>query len=69
MSIPLKVGNRVRVTAANCVPGYYPGERGTILRTPPPGATVIPYFIVAMDKDRPGTAGVVFAEHEIEPDT
>jgi hypothetical protein len=69
VSITLRVGDRVHVTAASHVQGYHPGKKGTVLRTPPPAATSVPYFIVAMDKNRPGTAGVVFAEREIEPDT
>jgi hypothetical protein len=68
-SITFRVGDRVHVTAASHVPGYHPGEKGTVLRTPPPAATSAPYFIVAMDRDRPGSAGVVFAEREIEPET
>jgi hypothetical protein len=69
MSVTLKVGDRVRVTEYGRMAGYQPGDKGTVLRTPPSAATGIPYFIVAMDRDRPGTAGVMFAEREIEPDT
>ena len=66
--IPLRVGDRVHVTAASHVPGYHPGEKGTVVRTSPPASTSVPYFIVAMDKYRPRTGRVVFTVHEIEPD-
>ena len=68
MSGALKPGDRVRLTSANRLPGYRPGDRGTVVRTSPPASTSVPYFIVAMDKYRPRTGRVVFTGHEIEPD-
>jgi hypothetical protein len=62
-------GDRVRVTGRYRLTDYAPGDGGTVLRE----AFVIPggvrYYAVAMDKDGPGAACVVFAEEEIEPDT
>jgi hypothetical protein len=68
MSYPLRPGDRVRVTVYGRRAGYRPGERGTVLRTPPPAATGIPFFVVALDKDKPDTEGVLLAGFEIEPD-
>jgi hypothetical protein len=64
----LKSGDRIRVTVYGRVAGYQPGDKGTVLRTPPPAATGVPNFLVAMDKDKPDDTGVLFAAHEIEPD-
>jgi hypothetical protein len=38
-----------------------PGEKGTVLWTPPPTATGIPYFVVTLDEDEPDAAGVLLA--------
>jgi hypothetical protein len=64
----LAVGDRVRVTVYGRVAGYQPGDKGTVLRTPPPAVTGLAYYLVAMDKDKPDDTGVLFAAHEIEPD-
>jgi hypothetical protein len=66
MRFQLGVGDRELVKDVSCVPGYHSGEKGTVLRTAPPAATGTTDFMVAMDKHRRGTPGVVSAEQEIE---
>jgi len=68
MVVTLEVGDRVRVTVYGRVAGYAPGDKGTVLRTPPPAVRGVSSYLVAMDKDRPDDTGVLFAAHEIEPD-
>ena len=69
MSDALKPGDRVRLTSANRLPGYRPGDRGTIVGVVPnPVGGNLPSYIVAMDKNSPSTAPTLFAEDEIEPD-
>jgi hypothetical protein len=68
MSLPLKPGDRVRVTVRNRMAGYLPGDKGTVLRVSEASISGAHYFTVAMDKDDPTNSGVVFAEDEIEPD-
>jgi hypothetical protein len=52
MSAPLKVGDIVRVTRRNRVPGYSPGDKGWVAAGPKflPGRAV-PYYLVAMERD------------------
>jgi hypothetical protein len=64
----LKKGDRVHVTERNRMYGYQPGDKGTIVREAIRAPSGTRYYLVAMDKDNPTHAGVVFAEREIEPD-
>jgi hypothetical protein len=66
--LDLKKGDRVRVTGRSRMYGYQPGDRGTIVREAVRAPSGTRYYLVAMDKDNPAHAGVVFAEGEIEPD-
>jgi hypothetical protein len=69
MSLTLKLGDRVRVTRANRLPGYHPGDRGSILGVVPnPIGGITPSYTVAMDKNSPSAEPALFAEDEIEPD-
>ena len=69
MSLTLKLGDRVRVTRANRLPGYHTGDRGTILGVVPnPIGGTNPSYTVAMDKNSPSAEPALFAEDEIEPD-
>jgi hypothetical protein len=68
MSRTLQAGDRVRVTVRNRVPGYQPGDKGTLLRGPRTADGDPPYYIVMMDKDGLQGTGIVFAADEIEPD-
>jgi hypothetical protein len=61
-------GERVRVTAANRVSGYQPGDKGTVQRAVISTATGVTHYLVMMDKDDPAKSGVVFAADEVEPD-
>jgi hypothetical protein len=63
----LKIGDRVRVTARCRMSGYGPGDQGTVLEGPAAGAAD-PSYVVARDKDGPGSTTAVFAADEIEPD-
>ena len=69
MSRELKPGDRVRVTVRNRMPGYQPGDKGTVMRETEVGPSRQRYYTVAMDKDDPAKGGVVFRFDEIEPDT
>ncbi len=63
-----KQGDRVRVTAANQVPGYQPGDKGTVVwevRSTVQGKL----YAVMMDKDDPQGTCPVFSAAEIEADT
>jgi hypothetical protein len=64
----LKVGDRVRVTIQCSIPGYLPGDKGTVTRGPHTGPSGTSYFKVTMDKDDPASRGATFAADEIEPD-
>ena len=68
MRYPLKVGDRVRVTVYGRRAGRQPGEKGTVVRTPPLTAAVLPFFVVALDRDETDGEGVLLIECEIEPD-
>jgi len=64
-----KRGDRVRVSSVcHGLHGYLPGDKGTVLHVSALITTGSTYYTVAMDKDGPGAAGVIFAEDEIEPD-
>ena len=65
----MKKGDRVRVTARSRVEGYQPGDKGVVLEGPAvyAGASDTSY-VVAMDKDGPGSTSTVFAADDIEPD-
>jgi hypothetical protein len=65
---PLKKGDRVRVSVCNRMYGYQPGDKGTVLREAIRAPRGTRYYLVAMDKDNPAHAGVVFNAEEIEPD-
>ncbi|HWG48002.1 MAG TPA: hypothetical protein VN688_34885 [Gemmataceae bacterium] len=68
MKPELKPGDRVRLTTRNCVPVYYPGDKGTVTNGPKChlGAED-PYYLVTMDKDG-GDSETVFNVEDIEPD-
>jgi hypothetical protein len=65
----LKIGDRVRVTARCRMSGYIPGDQGTVLEGPAgyAGASDQSY-VVAMDKDGPGSTTTVFGADDIEAD-
>ena len=65
----LKIGDRVRVTERCRVRGYRPGDKGTVLEGPAVYAgSSDRSYVVAMDKDGPGSTSAVFGPAEIEPD-
>ena len=69
MSLTLKLGDRVRVTRANRLPGYHPGDRGRIVGVVPnPIGGTNPSYTVAMDKNGPSAEPALLAEDEIKPD-
>jgi hypothetical protein len=66
----LKKGDRVRITALIRVPGYQPGDKGTVIWAW--GAKCLAggkggYYVVGMDKN-PTPGGATFFPDEIEPD-
>jgi hypothetical protein len=63
----LKVGDRVRVTAASRVSGYDPGDKGMLWRRSLSASGNEIYYLVQMDKNPAGNA-VTFIAGEIEPD-
>jgi hypothetical protein len=69
MSRELKMGDRVRVTPRSRVKGYQAGDKGVVLEGPTAyaGASDTSY-VVAMDKDGPGSTSTIFAADDIEPD-
>ena len=69
MNRELKMGDRARVTPGSRVKGYQPGDKGVVLEGPAvyAGASDTSY-VVAMDKDGPGSTSTVFAADDIEPD-
>ena len=68
MSVTLKVGDRVRVTARSRVKGYEPGDKGHVVRGPKtlPDCTE-PYYLVVMDRDS-WSRTVPFDADEVEAD-
>jgi hypothetical protein len=68
MSKQLKVGDLVRVTAANRMNSYQPGDKGTVLWGGTKGTSGQRYFVVSMDKAGATGTTVVFTEKEVEPD-
>ena len=66
ISQELTVGDRVRVTQANRVPGFRPGDKGTVFCLYNTAEGVC--YHVAMDKGDPTATTVIFKAHEIEPD-
>ena len=68
MSVPLRPGDRVRVTAASRMKSYGSGDKRTVIREGMTGTDGRRYYAVSMR--RPGATGntVIFAEDEIEPD-
>jgi hypothetical protein len=64
----LKRGDRVRVTARNCVVGYRPGDTGEIVRLVLGDRTGEIGYAVQMDKNPLKTPPTVFFGDEIEPD-
>jgi hypothetical protein len=69
VSAALKPGDRVRLTATTRLPGYHPGERGTVVGVVPnPVGGNLPSYTVAMDKNSPSATPARFAEDEIELD-
>jgi hypothetical protein len=69
MCADLKPGDRVRLTSANRLPGYHPGERGRVVGVVSnPAGGSLPCYAVAMDKNGPSAGPALFAADEIEPD-
>lgn len=66
MNGKLKPGMRVRVTTANAMPGFRPGDTGTLKEGPYPSAIGGHYYVVQMDNDVGGGPAIFMAE-EIEP--
>jgi hypothetical protein len=64
----LKVGGRVHTTRWNRLHRYHVGDKGTVRGTVRPHDGGSPFCIVAMDKDAPVVAGVLFNADEIELD-
>ena len=62
----LKQGYRVRVTRANAMPGFQPGEVGTLKGGPFPASMGGYYYLVRMDKDEVDGDPIVFLAEEIE---
>jgi hypothetical protein len=67
MGDPLKIGDRVRVTAQRPVHGYQTGSRGTVLSGPTTDKSGKTYYCVRMDKDASFDATLFLAD-EIEAD-
>lgn len=68
MSRELKIGDRVHTTRGNRQKHYHSGDRGTVLQTLKMHDGGLPFCLVAMDKDAPAAAGVLFNTDEIEAD-
>ena len=68
MSVPLRPGDRVRVTAASRMKSYGPGDKGTVIREGMTGTDGRRYYAVSMRKAGPTGTTVIFAEDEIELD-
>jgi hypothetical protein len=69
MSHELKIGDRIRVTARCRMSGYSAGDKGTVLEGPVSYAGASDQsYVVAMDKDGPGSTTAVFGTDDIEPD-
>lgn len=67
MGDPLKIGDRVRVTAQRPVHGYQAGSRGTVQSGPTTDKSGKTYYGVSMDKDASSDATLFLAD-EIEAD-
>lgn len=65
MSRNLKPGQRVRVSRANTLPSYQPGDSGTIKEGPYPAPHGGHYYIVQMGQDT-GIGPAIFLAEEIE---
>ncbi len=65
MSHELKSGDRIRVTGIKNVPGFRPGDTGTVKDGPHPMTAGGHYYIVQMDKK--GEESILFRAEEIEP--
>lgn len=68
MSRELKIGDRVHITRWNHQKRYHPGDTGTVLQTVKTHDGGLPFCLVAMDKDVPAGARVLFNTDEIEGD-
>ena len=63
----LRKGDVVRVTRANRMSRYKPGDKGMIVMGPKGLGSARLYYLVMMYKDDPQRI-VIFTEDEIEPD-
>jgi hypothetical protein len=68
MSKELRPGDRVRVTGANRMHSFSPGDKGTVLRGGMTGIDGRRYYVVSMRKAGATGTTVVFADEEIELD-
>ncbi|MHB1422567.1 MAG: hypothetical protein ACYC3I_05100 [Gemmataceae bacterium] len=68
MKRDLEIGDRVHTTRRNRQKRYHTGDTGTVLRTLKLHDGGLPYCLVAMDKDVPARAGMLFETDEIESD-
>jgi hypothetical protein len=68
MSHALKIGDRVHTTRWNRQKRYHTGDKGTVLQTLKTHDDGLPFCLVAMDKDDPSSAGVLFDTGEIDAD-
>lgn len=69
MSRELKIGDRVHTTRWNRQKRYHTGDKGTVLQTLKTHDGGLPFCLVAMDKDVPPAAAVLFATDEIDADS
>jgi hypothetical protein len=67
MSGELRSGNRLRVTARIRMPGYRPGDKGTVMSGPHLLTSGARYYIARMDQDH-ASKRVIFAANEVEAD-
>jgi hypothetical protein len=68
MNPKLKPGDRVRIATNFPLPGYQPGDKGTVLTGPILRPNGQPYYIVAMDAASRYTPNAILGAEEIEPD-
>jgi hypothetical protein len=66
MDRELRIGDRVHTTPWNRQKRYHTGDTGTVLRTLKMHDGGLPYCLVAMDKDSPAGAGILFNTDEVE---
>lgn len=67
MNPELKLGDRVRVKRA--LRGYQAGDKGTVMEGPSSYAGAADKsYVVAMDKDGPGSTTTIFGADDIEAD-